>query len=121
MKGLCVMDSISRSNGGIFEAERRLQQTVTGLKDVEVQVVGLTDSNTEVDLDQWLPLISISCPVTGPQAFGYSPMLVEVLMNAQADLGYFVGLWKYPSLAANRWWKRTNRPYVVAPHGMLDP
>ena len=31
------------------------------------------------------------------------------------------GLWMYPSLASWRWSRRAGRPYLVAPHGMLDP
>ena len=31
------------------------------------------------------------------------------------------GLWMYPSLASLRWSRRTRRPYLVSPHGMLDP
>jgi glycosyltransferase involved in cell wall biosynthesis len=31
------------------------------------------------------------------------------------------GLWKYCSVASRRWHKRTGRPYVVHPEGMLEP
>jgi len=30
------------------------------------------------------------------------------------------GLWMYPSVAGLRWHRRTRRPYIVNPHGMLD-
>jgi len=62
----------------------------------------------------------VACAVRGPQAFGYAPDLLDVLVKAKADLAYFVGLWKYPSLAALRWANRTGKPFMVAPHGMLD-
>ena len=41
MKTVCIMDSVSRANGGIFEAERRLQQTLHAQLGIDVQVVGL--------------------------------------------------------------------------------
>jgi glycosyltransferase involved in cell wall biosynthesis len=121
VKTLCVMDSISRANGGIFEAEKRLQQTLQAQGGVEVRVVGLHDAQTDADYASWSPIKPAVCAVKGPAGFGYSPALVDVLLKTDADLGYFVGLWKYPSIAALRWSDTTRKPYMVAPHGMLDP
>jgi poly(glycerol-phosphate) alpha-glucosyltransferase len=115
------MDSISRRNGGIFEAERRLQRGLNIEAGADVRVIGLRDDDTESDLDSWLPLEPVACTVRGPHSFGYSPDLESVLVEAGADVASFVGLWKYPSVAALRWKRRTGRPYMVSPHGMLDP
>ncbi len=115
------MDSISRANGGIFEAEKRLQQTLHAQAGIAVQVIGLRDGHTDADAPAWSPLQPTICAVTGPPSFGYAPDLVEVMVKANADLAYFAGLWRYPSLAALRWTLRTGRPFMVAPHGMLDP
>jgi poly(glycerol-phosphate) alpha-glucosyltransferase len=115
------MDSISRANGGIFEAERRLQQTLHSKTELSVQVVGLRDSYTELDRETWYPLDPIVCATKGPRSFGYAPDLIDVLVKAKADLAYFVGLWKYPSMAALHWASQTGKPFMVAPHGMLDP
>jgi len=52
--------------------------------------------------------------------FEYAPDLIDVLVKAKVDLAYFVGLWKYPSVAALRWGSETGKPFMVAPHGMLD-
>ncbi len=114
------MDSVSRANGGIFEAEKRLQQTLQSPMGVDVRVVGLTDSYTELDREAWAPLVPTTCAVWGPRAFGYAPGLVDALLRADADLATFVGLWKFPSVAALQWARRTRKPYLVAPHGMLD-
>jgi poly(glycerol-phosphate) alpha-glucosyltransferase len=120
MKTVCIMDSISRANGGIFDAERRLQQNLQAKAGVDVRVVGLQDSFTDADRDAWSPLVPTTVPVKGPTAFGYAPELTEALTKTTADLGYLVGLWKYPSVAAQRWSSRTGKPLMVAPHGMLD-
>ena len=114
------MDSVSRANGGIFEAERRLQQTLQ-VAGVEVQVVGLPDAHTKADLPKWQPLIPTIHPVRGPKSFGYAPDLFNGLLETDADLAYGAGLWKYPSLTTLRWSRRTGKPLIVAPHGMLDP
>jgi glycosyltransferase involved in cell wall biosynthesis len=119
MKILCIMDSVSRANGGIFEAERKLQQNLAA-RGAEVQVIGLQDAHTESDRAAWRLLEPRAYPVTGPAAFGFAPELTRALMKSEADLGYLVGLWKYPSVAAQHWARRTGRPLVIAPHGMLD-
>ena len=120
MKTVCVLDSISRANGGIFVAESRLQQELAH-SGVDVRVVGLTDAHTAADSVAWSPLVPVTVPITGPRGFGYAPGMTEAIAQADADLGYLAGLWKYPSVAARRWTRQMDRPLVVAPHGMLDP
>ena len=120
MKTVCVIDSISRANGGIFEAERKLQQGLLG-QEVAVEVLGLRDAHTDADLPAWAPLQPRALPVTGPGAFGYATGFGAALTEIKADLAYSVGLWKGPSLAVLRWSRRVGKPYLVAPHGMLDP
>jgi poly(glycerol-phosphate) alpha-glucosyltransferase len=121
MKTLCVTDWVSRTNGGIFEAERRLQQLLHTQMGLGVEVVGLRDAKTAADLPAWAPLVPIACAVRGPAAFGYAPDLAPALARSNADLAYIAGLWKYPMLAAHRWSRATRRPIIVAPHGMLEP
>jgi poly(glycerol-phosphate) alpha-glucosyltransferase len=120
MKTLCILDSISRANGGIFEAERRLQQTLQASLGVNVRVVGLRDAFTDADLPAWSPLVPQVFATRGPRAFGYAPGLAAALLRSQADLAYVAGLWKYPSVAAWQWARQSGRPMMVAPHGMLD-
>lgn len=57
----------------------------------------------------------------GPAFLGYAPALAEVLDTARIDLLHLHGIWQYPSWAATRWAARTGRPYLISPHGMLDP
>jgi len=121
MKTVCIMDSVSRANGGIFEAERRLQQNLRTQMGIDVQVVGLQDSHTESDRGAWSPLVPVTLSVRGPQAFGFAPGFTDTLIKTDADLGYLVGLWKFPSVAAIRWSNQSGKPLMIAPHGMLDP
>jgi glycosyltransferase involved in cell wall biosynthesis len=120
MKVLCVMESVSRLNGGVFEAERNLQREVARDRNCQVQVVGLRDQFSEVDLQEWAPLTPLTCAVQGPIAFGYSSKLAQTLLDSNSDLAYCAGLWKYPAWAVLRWAKATSYPMIVAPHGMLD-
>jgi glycosyltransferase involved in cell wall biosynthesis len=114
------MDFVSRANGGIFEAERRMQQSLQVQGGVDVLVEGLQDPHTESDRTAWQPLNPVAHAVRGPQAFGFAPGLLDALLSTDADLAYCAGLWKYPSLAALRWSRQTGKPMVVAPHGMLE-
>lgn len=121
MKTVCVMDSVSRANGGIFEAERKLQQHLRVQPDIDIEVLGLQDAHSDADREAWLPLVPVTLSVSGTPAFGYARDFSATLDRFDPDLVYSVGLWRAPSLAVLRWHRRTKRPYVVAPHGMLDP
>jgi poly(glycerol-phosphate) alpha-glucosyltransferase len=59
--------------------------------------------------------------VLGADAFGYAPRLARSLHAQRLSLLHAHGLWMYPSLASFRWSRGERRPYLVAPHGMLDP
>jgi poly(glycerol-phosphate) alpha-glucosyltransferase len=115
------MDWVSRTNGGIFEAERRLQQLLHAKMGVGVEVIGLRDAMTDADLAAWQPLTPIACAVRGPAGIGYAPDFAPALARSDADLAYIAGLWKYPMFAAQRWARAKGKPLVIAPHGMLEP
>jgi poly(glycerol-phosphate) alpha-glucosyltransferase len=56
----------------------------------------------------------------GPLAFGWAPGMNRSLEATRPDLVHTQGLWMYPSLASLRWHRRTGRPHMISPHGMLD-
>ena len=120
MKTICILESVSRADGGIFEAECALQRELYLGRGVEIDVVGLEDRFTQEDAPQWLPLAPRAVRVTGSKSLGYSVSLLEAL-DTEADLVYAATLWKYPSWAALQWAERTHKPMIVAPHGSLDP
>jgi glycosyltransferase involved in cell wall biosynthesis len=119
MKTLCVLESVSRADGGIFEAERALQCALAEREGVEVRVVGVRDEFTDVDLAKWGALRPRVAALRGSLGFGYAPGLAD-LLDADVDLAYAATLWKYPSWAVLNWQKKTRKHVVVAPHGSLD-
>jgi len=119
MHAICLLESVSRSDGGIFEAECALQRELFLGQGVQVDVVGLEDQFTRQDAPQWLPLKPQVVKAKGPAALGYSSELLGVL-DTKADLLYAATLWKYPSWAALKWAEYTGKPMMVAPHGSLD-
>lgn len=121
MRITLLSPSLSREAGGIFEVERRHAQALDRLDDVDVRVVGLEDDRTATDKFEWAPLEPEICSTMGPDAFGYAPDLLDTLLSTDADILHLHGLWMYTSIAARRWSRVTEQPYVVSPHGMLDP
>jgi len=115
-----LLSSLSRINGGISESVRRLAQSLPAPPVAAVSVLGLRDAYSDADLALWNLLQPRVLPVRGPRAFGYAPALGHALADVNADVTHVAGLWMYPSVAHHRWTRRSNRPYVVAPHGMLD-
>lgn len=61
------------------------------------------------------------CKTIGPRSFGYAPGLSSAMAAAALDVLHVHGLWMYPSVAARRWRAARHAPYIVSPHGMLDP
>jgi glycosyltransferase involved in cell wall biosynthesis len=43
------------------------------------------------------------------------------MLASGADIGHTHGLWLYSSVVTLDWHRKTGRPYVISPHGMLDP
>jgi poly(glycerol-phosphate) alpha-glucosyltransferase len=121
MKTASVLTSISRRSGGLFESVRRLHQSLAEIPGWKVRVIGLRDEFTALDVPSWKPLPVETYDIVGWRAFGYSPELRRRLDFLEEDILHTHGIWEYPSVAVTRWHRRFRRPYVVSPHGMLDP
>jgi glycosyltransferase involved in cell wall biosynthesis len=119
MKVGCLLDSVSRNAGGLFESVRRLAQSLRA-ENSTVSVFSLDDEHSPEDKAAWNPLpIKTFPPLL--RKWGFSPRLGRALLDAQLDLVLTHGLWKYSSVACHSWHRRTHRPYIIHPHGMLDP
>ena len=116
-----LTDSISRLAGGLFESVRHLSQSVHAVGGTNLSVLALADSRSAEDAPPWDPIPTRVYEVLGPAAFGYAPELLPNLLAQNAALLHVHGLWKYPSMAANHWHRKLRRPYIVSPHGMLEP
>lgn len=118
--GLLTSTLSYREGGGVFEAVRALAPAIHRPPDIEVSIFGLEDENQPTSLAMGgIPVSAF--PVSGPKIFGYSGGLGPALRASRADMLHVHGLWTYPSVAALNWHARTQAPYVVSPHGMLDP
>ena len=112
-----VTGVLSSNGGGVVEAVAGLSQALQRGRRCEARLVGLEDEQRGTPRP--IPGVpSDILPVSGPSAFGYAPTMAAIL--DEADLVHLHGLWLYASLAATRWTRRTGRPRIISPHGMLD-
>ena len=122
MKTTSVLTSLSRRGGGLFESARSLHRSLAARPDMQVKVLGIEDEFTGEDLPAWRPLAVEAYPMRGWRQFAYSPGLRRRLLALdQEDIVHTHGIWEYPSVAVSAWHRKYRRPYLVSPHGMLDP
>jgi glycosyltransferase involved in cell wall biosynthesis len=115
-----IAPSLSHSTGGLFVsisslARASMQQGVT------ISVFAPATNESPEDIAAWAPMETKAFPVIGPKAFNYSPRLLSALQEAAPDIVHSHGTWAFPSVAAFLWSRRTERPYMMSIHGMLEP
>lgn len=119
MKVGFLVSSVSREAGGLFQSVRGLAKAVASTN-ADVRVFGIRDEQSAVDLQEWQPL-SVQTFRPRLRWWGYSNQLVPAVLDADLDVLSVHGLWKYCSVGSQRWHRQTGRPYIVHPHGMLEP
>ncbi len=114
-----LVNSVSREAGGLFYSVRGLSNAVVSAN-LQARVFGMSDPNSALDVLKWRPL---SVRTFRPQyrSWGYSNQLLPALLGDNLDILSTHGLWKYCSVASQRWHRQTRRPYIVHPEGMLEP
>jgi glycosyltransferase involved in cell wall biosynthesis len=115
-----VTSAASRLNGGVFEA---VVEHCKMLREIgmEPTVFALADAFSEEDRHRFEGIPVSTAKVWGPASIGIAPRLVRNLLLADLDCVHLHGIWMFPSLAATIWAKITKKPYLISPHGMLDP
>jgi glycosyltransferase involved in cell wall biosynthesis len=119
MKVGFLVNSVSRRAGGLFQSVRGLAKAIASTN-ADVQVFGIRDEQSAVDVQEWQPL-SVQAFRPRLSAWSYSNQLVPAMLDAKLDILSVHGLWQYCSVGSQRWHRQTDRPYVVHPHGMLEP
>jgi poly(glycerol-phosphate) alpha-glucosyltransferase len=118
MKVGFLVGSVSREAGGLFHSVRGLAKAVASAN-TTASVFGISDEKGAVDSREWQPL-PLHTFQPRFRAWGYSDQLVPALLSADLDILSTHGLWKYCSVASHQWHRRSGRPYIVHPHGMLE-
>ena len=112
--------SASRLGGGVAAA---VAEHAAMLRDLGAEpiVFALDDAFAQADQAALDPAPLRLSRVVGPAQIGFAPGLLRALLGASLDLLHLHGIWMYPSRAGLAWARRTGRPYLISPHGMLDP
>jgi poly(glycerol-phosphate) alpha-glucosyltransferase len=121
VKTVIVTSCLSQTGGGVSAAVEALSAYLQAAANTDVHVLGLRDSKWLTDGHSWRGAPPIALTVRGPSALGYAPRAASHLRDLNADIAHTHGLWTYPSHAVAAWSAQSHRPYVVSPHGMLDP
>ncbi|GAB1490104.1 glycosyltransferase [Opitutaceae bacterium] len=113
----------SRRDGGIFFALAGLLPALarSGEGFLSLTAFGARDPESDVDLPQWSPVPTQTFTAWPPASFAYAPGLVPAVRTFAPDLLHVHGLWSHASVACLAVARRDRKPYVVSPHGMLDP
>ncbi|MEO5717983.1 MAG: glycosyltransferase, partial [Chthoniobacterales bacterium] len=119
MKILRCIHSLNPAIGGPLESVRQSSR-VLAERGHEVEVVSLDDPAAP-----WLEEFPATVHALGPGRgnYGYAPRFVPWLKERHAGYDAVVvhGIWQYNSFGVWRALHKTDTPYFVFPHGMLDP
>lgn len=113
-----LTQSVTSLGGGLAEVVRALacEQDHLG---IHSQVISVKDNGKS--LSPWpasAPQVLSKIPILG---LNYVPKLGDSLCRSESDLLHLHGLWTYFSIGVPRWAKKNNVPYIISPHGMLEP
>lgn len=118
MRILRVIHSLDPTRGGIVSWLEASTQVLLA-KGHTVEVVCLDAPTASFLKDKVYPVIPLG---PGMGTYGYTQRLVPWLkQHTDYDVMLIEGLWQYVGLAVYRAYLETGIPYVVYPHGMLDP
>ena len=115
-----LVGSVSRNAGGLYESVRRLVQSIAA-NDMEVSVLSNLDEHTAEDVAAWAPVTVKTFRPRWHRQFGYTPEFLTALEAFGPDITHTHGLWCFPSVATDQYCRQSDTPYVISPHGMLDP
>jgi glycosyltransferase involved in cell wall biosynthesis len=119
MRILHVISSANPAGGGPIEGIQQLRAALIA-RGHSVNVASLDGPDAP-----WLALLSIPIIALGPaiHRYHFSARLVPWLRKHAGDYDVVIanGIWAYASFGVWRALRKTGQPYVVFPHGMLDP
>ncbi len=119
MRYLHCVRSIDPRQGGVASAVRAFAATAARLG-ARPEIASLDPPDAD-----YFDLPGVRVHGLGPVAsiYGYRLRYGRWLRDRMGDYGACIvdGLWTYHALGFRRAWTHNRRPYLVFPHGMLDP
>lgn len=122
MKILHSCQTVSRSFGGVFEVARQLTGELHRQNpDWHIRVLGAEDEHTAADQELWHGVEVAPYRVYGPRRAGWSLAIAGQYRSFRPDVAHVHGLWMHYGLVNLSESQRARIPWIVSPHGMLDP
>lgn len=115
-----VTSGLARSAAGVRETVMALSREQQNLGH-EVVVFGLNSSEWADDAGVWRGAPAKAFDVRGPRALGYAPEMVAGLAGFDPDIVHLHALWMHPGRSVLQWHRRSGKPFILSPHGMLSP
>ena len=112
--------SASTLGGGVAQAVAA-QAAMIRASGGDPVVFALDDGQGETVAAALAPTPLVLAPVAGPRQVGFAPDQLRQLLAEELDLLHLHGIWMHPSRVGAQWARTTARPYLISPHGMLDP
>jgi len=111
-----VISSIDKNSGGsaVFVQLVSNEQ----VKNIKVSIV-TNKSNCPLDINNSVQIFTASTSFRILQ--GYSDELKSILNCIETDLFHGNGLWQFPVHTMAKVARKKNIPYIISPHGMLEP
>ncbi|UTV86709.1 glycosyltransferase [Cobetia amphilecti] len=119
MKVVHVTSSLVKQAAGVREVVLGLAQAQID-SGIDVRVLGLDHPDWEYEKNDWNGVPTTLVPVVGARKLGYSAQMERVLEELQPDIVHLHGLWMHPGRSVLKWHRKTGRPYILSPHGMLS-
>ena len=116
-----ALPTISPLGGGVAEAARLHVKALAAAGFDEISVHTLDSRMEKVDPKQWEAAKLHQHAVIGPMSYSLAPGMISSLMKARPDIVHVHGVWQFQCAAVHAWSTMTGKPYVVSPHGMLEP
>lgn len=107
-----VLEDYSKLSGGLRTVVSDLHHNLTN-HDIDSHII-----STRAERDDDIEVCKRSL-YTG--IWCYSNTLADTLRNSNASINHIHGIWMYPQYITAKTSYDTNKPYVVTPHGMLEP
>jgi glycosyltransferase involved in cell wall biosynthesis len=121
MRVLILGGSNSRNSGGIFDAARTLGLNLHKYFKVDAQFLMHDDEYSAKDRLYYEKLPLHSYKVIGFRNLGFSLDMYRHLASVRPDVVHTHSIWMYLSYVNKKYNSATGTPYIITPHGMLDP
>lgn len=114
-----VTGSLSQEAGGLYYSVRTPANMLVS-RGHNLAVYGVQDERFPAAQASWSVNALHCLPTRGPYRLSYAPKLSEALSAGNHDLLHVHGVWFYPLYAVSLWGRRTGKPVIISPRGMLD-